>query len=60
MLVDISDRERMEYERYVRSQEERIEKTLHEGGWDILKVSTDDEFVLPVIKFLKRRELLLR
>jgi uncharacterized protein (DUF58 family) len=60
LLVDSSDRERMEYERFVKAEEEKIEKALHEGGWDILKVSTDGEFVLPVIKFLKRRELLLR
>jgi uncharacterized protein (DUF58 family) len=60
MLVDSSDRQRMEYETYVKAQEERIEKSLKEGGWDILKVSTDEEFVLPVIKFLKRRESLLR
>jgi uncharacterized protein (DUF58 family) len=60
MLVDSSDRERMEYERYVKVEEEKIEKTLKEGGWDIVKVSTSEEFVLPIIKFLKRRELLLR
>ena len=60
LLVATSERERNEYERLVRAEEERLKKIIRESNWDLLEVTTDENFVLPVIKFLKRRELLLR
>jgi uncharacterized protein (DUF58 family) len=60
LLVDSNDRDRMEYERRVRAEEERMEKGFKRCNWDLLKVSTEESFTMPVIKFLKRRELLLR
>jgi len=60
IMVDSSDSDRMEYERYVRAEEERIKGSLREGGWDFVEISTDESFVMPILKFLKRRELLLR
>lgn len=60
MLVDSNDKDRMEYERYVRLDEERIKSSLMASHWDFIEVSTKESFVMPIIKFLKRRELLLR
>jgi len=60
MLIDDNRRDREEYGRYVRSQEEQLRKSLMAGMWDYVEVSTKDSFVMPIIKFFKRRELLLR
>lgn len=60
IMVDSNDHDRMEYERYVRAQEDRIRGSFKEGGWDFVEISTDEGFVMPIIKFLKRRELVLR
>lgn len=60
MLIDDNEKLRMEYERYVRMEEDRIKGSLKSGNWDSIDVSTKSDFVMPIIKFLKRRELLLR
>ncbi len=60
ILVDTNERDRNEYERFVRMEEEKIRIGFRQSNWDFLEVSTDEEFVMPVIKFLKGRELLLR
>ncbi len=60
VLVDSTDKERIEYERLVAEQDKAIKNALQKGRWDLLEVSTESDFVMPVITFLKRRELLLR
>ncbi len=60
MLVGSDDKDRMEYERFVRLNDERMKSSFRAGNWDFLEVSTKEGFVMPIIKFLKRRELLLR
>ena len=60
MLIDSNEKRRIEYERYVRVNEDIIRTAMKAGNWDLLDISTTDSFVMPVIKFLKRREFLLR
>jgi uncharacterized protein (DUF58 family) len=60
LLVDSNDRDRMEYERRVKMDEDRIKSLLKVSNWDFIDISTKENFVMPIIKFLKRRELLLR
>ena len=60
MLIDSNEKGRIEYERYVRVNENNIKTALKAGNWDIVDISTSENFVTPVIKFLKRREYLLR
>ncbi len=60
MLVDSNDRDRMEYERQVKMDEDEIKSSLRAINWDFIDISTKENFVMPIIKFLKRRELLLR
>jgi len=60
MLVDSNDESRMDYERYVARQEDHIRHALKESSWDLVELSTDESFIVPVIQFLKRREILFR
>ncbi len=60
MLIDSNENDMMEYENSVKLKEEKIKTSLGSGNWDFVDVSTDEEFVTPLIKFLKRRELVLR
>jgi uncharacterized protein (DUF58 family) len=60
MLIDSDDKGRREYEHYVSFREEKIKTSLKAGNWDLLELSTAESFITPVIKFLKRRESLLR
>lgn len=61
ILIDCNDKaKRSEYERYVRNEKENIRATLKVARWDLLEVSTKEGFVSPLIRFLKRREILFR
>jgi len=61
MLIDCNDKEgRMEYESYSKKEEEKIKDTLKNARWDMLEVTTDKSFVIPLIEFLKRREIAFR
>ena len=61
LLIDCNDEAmRAQYEAYVQNQEDEIKKGLRKVGFDILELTTDKSFVLPVLKFLKRREMLFR
>jgi hypothetical protein len=60
MLIDSSDKKRAEYERYVTFNESNIKSSLRSSNWDFFELSTGENFIMPVVKFLKRRELLLR
>jgi hypothetical protein len=50
----------MEYESYSKKEEEKIKDTLKNARWDMLEVTTDKSFVIPLIEFLKRREIAFR
>lgn len=56
MLIDCSDEKAPEYARYVQREEERINDAMRAAHWDVLPITTEESFVMPVIKFLKRRE----
>lgn len=60
MLIDSSDKGRIEYERHVRINEEMIRSSMKAGNWDLIDISTAEDFILPIVNFLRRRELLLR
>ncbi len=60
LLIDCGDKGRTGYESYVAGKEKNIRDVFRDAQWDMMEVSTKDGFVLPVLKFLKRRELLFR
>ena len=60
LLVDCGDDARNIYESYVQRMDDEIKTILRESVWDLLEVTTDEDFVLPIIRFLKRREILSR
>jgi uncharacterized protein (DUF58 family) len=60
LLIDCGDKARVDYENYVNQEEEKIRNTFKRAMWDLLEVSTKESFILPILKFLKRRELLFK
>lgn len=60
LLVDCGDDARMDYESYSKREERAIEDMLKNSKWDTLRVNTKDSFVLPIIQFLKWREIVFR
>jgi len=60
LLIDCNDSARYEYELYVKSEIDKIKMGLKLGLWDMLMINTAEPFILPVIRFLKRREILFR
>ena len=60
LLIDCGDSARITYENFVEDEENEIKNSFKESMWDLLEVSTKESFVMPVIKFLKRREILFR
>ena len=61
VLVDCGDEKaRLEYENLVQKEAGMIRETFKKSMWDLLEVSTDEGFVTPILKFLKRREILFR
>lgn len=59
-LIDCGDNARVQYENYVTKEEKRIKDTFKTAMWDLWDVSTKESFVLPILKFLKRREILFK
>lgn len=47
---------RKKYASYVRKQEAEIEQVFRESGAEFLSISTDKDFINPLIKMFKRRE----
>ena len=61
MLIDCGDRERRaEYEAYNIRRRQAVKDVMRSARWDFVEVETDKSFVLPLIIFLKRREILFR
>jgi uncharacterized protein (DUF58 family) len=60
MLIDCADKSRLGFESYVAEEEKKLKGILNNSRWDCLEVTTKEPFILPVLKFLKRRELLFR
>ncbi|MBN2330696.1 MAG: DUF58 domain-containing protein [Candidatus Aenigmarchaeota archaeon] len=60
MLIDCADKARLGFESYVAEEERRLKEVFNSARWDCLEISTKEGFILPVLKFLKRRELLFR
>ncbi len=60
LLIDCGDKASVEFENYVAEQERNLRTVFRNARWDFLEVSTKEAFILPVLKFLKRRELLFR
>lgn len=60
MLIDCGDKARVGFENYVAEEERKLRAVFKNSRWDFVEVSTKEPFILPVIKFLKRRELLFR
>ncbi len=60
MLIDCGDSARIGFENYVAEEERKLRTVLTNARWDFLEVSTKEQFILPVLKFLKRRELIFK
>jgi uncharacterized protein (DUF58 family) len=60
LLIDCGDKARVGFENYVAAEEKKIRSVFKDARWDVLDVSTKESFILPVLEFLKRRELLFR
>jgi uncharacterized protein (DUF58 family) len=60
MLVDCGDDMRIDYENLVRREKERMEDFFQSIDWGFFETTTDKSFVMPLLKYLKRREILLR
>jgi len=53
-----ADKVRDEYNKRARAEEKLVEKKCKEVGADFIKIHTDEDFVMPLMKFLKTKRML--
>jgi len=61
LLINCNDeKERLEYETFMKKGEEEFKDAIKKCHWDIIEVDTSESFVRPIIEFLRRREMIFR
>lgn len=60
LLIDCGDKARHDFETRASMQEKLIRDAFKASMWDFFDVSTSENFVIPVLWFLKRREILFK
>jgi uncharacterized protein (DUF58 family) len=60
MLVDCSDDARTDYENMARRRAEKMADFFESINWGIFQTTTDKSFVMPLLQYMKRREILFR